>query len=319
MTEYDSPWKDAIDIFFEAFIKMFFEDLHALIDWSYSPRMLDKEFQQIAAQSDTGERTVDKLVEVRMRSGETKWLLVHLEIQNQWVDDFAKRMFVYYYRIRDKYDKQVVSLAILGDMNPRWRPNTFIDEVAGCRVEFRYPLVKLVDYENQVEQMRNRANPVAMLVSAHLIAMRTQGKSIARCDSKIALALALSREGFDLKELHELFRLVDWMLDLPEELELQFRAELQKLKDENIMPYVTSIERLAIKEGREQGIEEGIEKGIEKGIEQGIEKGVIAGKIQLLQQMLGEPETPTATLVSLSDDQLQSMMAGLKEAIEKRK
>ncbi len=49
MTEYDSPWKEAIDVFFESFISMFFEELHQAIDWSHPPKMLDKEFQQIPA------------------------------------------------------------------------------------------------------------------------------------------------------------------------------------------------------------------------------------------------------------------------------
>ena len=42
-----------------------------------------------------------------------------------------------------------------------------------------------------------------------------------------------------------------------------FREELERYEEENQMPYVTSIERLA----REEGIEEGIQQGIQQGIQ----------------------------------------------------
>jgi hypothetical protein len=50
-------------------------------------------------------------------------------------------------RIRDCYDAQIVSLAILGDDRSNWRPETFWDELWGCEATFRFPMVKLLDYE----------------------------------------------------------------------------------------------------------------------------------------------------------------------------
>lgn len=44
------------------------------------------------------------------------------------------------------------------------------------------------------------------------------------------------------------------------------------------MKYVTSVERIGIRKGREQGLEE--------GIEQGIEQGMLKGKIALLKDQL---------------------------------
>ena len=100
-----------------------FPDLHDAIDWSQPVVALDKELQQIAPVSDAGVRTVDKLVEVKLLDGASKWLLIHVEVQSQRVGKFAERMFVYYYRIRDKHDKPLVSLAVLGDNHPDWRPD----------------------------------------------------------------------------------------------------------------------------------------------------------------------------------------------------
>ena len=69
MTEYDSPWKEAIDILFEDFMLLCFPTIHGQIDWSDPPKMLDKELQQITPESEAGLRVVDKLVEVKLPSG----------------------------------------------------------------------------------------------------------------------------------------------------------------------------------------------------------------------------------------------------------
>ncbi len=126
MTEYDSPWKEFLDAFLKPFMEFGFLDLHDAIDWSQPVIALDKELQQIAPVSDAGVRTVDKLVEVKLLDGASKWLLIHVEVQSQRVEEFAELMFVYYYRIRDKYDKPLVSLAVLGDNHPDWRPDCFV-------------------------------------------------------------------------------------------------------------------------------------------------------------------------------------------------
>ena len=97
MTEYASPWKEILDKYFAEFMQLCFPELYQAIDWVTPTKMLDKEFQQIAQESETGQRTVDKLVEVRLLTGQLEWILVHLEIQSQSSDSFARRMFVYYY------------------------------------------------------------------------------------------------------------------------------------------------------------------------------------------------------------------------------
>lgn len=57
--------------------------------------------------------------------------------------------------------------------------------------------------------------------------------------------------------MRELFRLIDWMMHLREDLEQQFRVELVEFEEGIEMPYVTSVERLAKTEGRAEGRTEG--------------------------------------------------------------
>lgn len=46
-TDYDSPWKDFIELYFRDFLKFFFPEIEADIDWDRPFRFLDKELQKV--------------------------------------------------------------------------------------------------------------------------------------------------------------------------------------------------------------------------------------------------------------------------------
>jgi hypothetical protein len=50
-----------------------------------------------------------------------------------------------------------------------------------------------------------------------------------------------------------LFRVIDWLLQLPAELEIEFERALMALEEEEKMPYITSIERMGMERGLQQG------------------------------------------------------------------
>ncbi|HZZ79277.1 MAG TPA: hypothetical protein VFE62_12215 [Gemmataceae bacterium] len=102
MSEFDSPWKEVLDQYFEAFVAFFFPQIHRAIDWPRGFETLDKELQQIMPDAEIGRRYVDKLVKVWRRDGIEEWVLIHIEVQHASADDFARRMFVYYYRLLDR-------------------------------------------------------------------------------------------------------------------------------------------------------------------------------------------------------------------------
>jgi hypothetical protein len=64
----------------------------------------------------------------------------------------------------------------------------------------------------------------------------------------------LFERGYDREYILGLFRFIDWVMVLPEELANNFKTELRSYEEVNRMQYVTSIERLAKAEGIEQGI-----------------------------------------------------------------
>lgn len=69
VSDYDSPWKEALDSFFQAFLAFFFPAIHAEIDWSRGHEMLDEELQQVVREAELGRRHVDQLVKVWRQNG----------------------------------------------------------------------------------------------------------------------------------------------------------------------------------------------------------------------------------------------------------
>ena len=83
MTDFDSPWKEALDRYFPAFLEFFFPQAHADIAWEAGYEFLDKELQKVVRDAQLGRRLADKLVKVRRRDGEEVWVLIHIEIQGE--------------------------------------------------------------------------------------------------------------------------------------------------------------------------------------------------------------------------------------------
>ncbi len=257
-TEYDSPWKQILQLYFEDFMLFFFPQAHREIDWTRQPEFLDKELEQVVRDAELGKRLADKLVKIYRIGGEESWILIHLEIQSQSESDFSERMFIYNYRIYDRYKRSVASLAILGDEQVNWRPNRFGYELFGTKVEFQFPIVKLLDYQQRQSELEASRNPLATVVMAHLAAVQTKSDRLERKQQKLSLVRRLYQQGFEREDVLNLLAFVDWVLTLPSDLEREFLFEVEQLEAEQRMQYVTSFERSGIRLGLLEGIELGL-------------------------------------------------------------
>jgi hypothetical protein len=254
--DYDSPWKEAIELYFWEFMAFFFPAIAPHLAQHRDPEFLDTELQQIVRDADVGRRWADKLVKVWLVDGTETWLLIHIEVQSQYQAEFAQRMYVYNYRLRDRYDRPVVSLGVLADDRPRWRPSTYETSVLGCEVRFNFPVVKLLDYAEDWSALEANRNPFATVVMAHLKARETSGDALRRKDWKLRLTRRLYEQGYGREDILELYRFIDWLIDLPEPLEMVFQAELAAYEGDGTMRYVSTIERQGIQKGREEGRQE---------------------------------------------------------------
>ena len=253
--DYDSPWKEALDAYFEAFLALLFPEVHAQIDWSRGYESLDKEFQQVVREAEVGRRYVDKLVKVWTKDGLECWVLIHVEVQTTRDAEFPSRMYIYNYRVFDRYNTPVASLAVLADDDPTWRPSEFRNNLFGCEAGIRFPFVKLLDFAAHEVELEASANPFAKVVLAHLKARETHDNPADRHAWKLRLVRGLYERGFSAKDVRELFRVIDWMMELPPPLEDVFWQDMAKIQKERHMPFITTPERVGHRRGLRTGIE----------------------------------------------------------------
>ncbi|MGH9767033.1 MAG: hypothetical protein ACREAB_06305, partial [Blastocatellia bacterium] len=204
--DYDSPWKDLLDRFFEAFMEFFFQSAHAQIDWASGFEFLDKELQKITADAALGRRAVDKLVKIRLKTGTELVALIHSEVQGERETDFEERIYIYHYRISDRFNQRVATFVILTDGRRNWRPSRFRYELLGTKVSLQFSSVKLLDYRDKWNELEQSQNPFAVVVMAHLRTLETKRDARQRLEWKLTLTKMLYERGYDERTVIDLFR-----------------------------------------------------------------------------------------------------------------
>jgi hypothetical protein len=175
-------------------------------------------------------------------------------------------------------------------------PHQFQQSVFGCEIQFKFPSVKLLDYLDRVDELEKSENPFATVILAHLMTRQTANDPADRCRWKLQLLKPLYQRGMSREIVRDLFKMIDWMMDLPTDIALQFENELLLFEQEKQMPYVTSIER--------------------HGIKKGLEQGELIGQIRLYQKLLSQPEQSSEQLQSQTLEALQSQLIQLQQIFQ---
>jgi hypothetical protein len=264
---FDSPWKRALRLWFRPFAELLLPDFARKVEWGRDVTFLDKELEQLAAGSEEGDRICDLLAKVSLVGDGEVWVLVHVEVQASRDADFPLRMLIYHYRIFDRHRRPIVSVAILADGDPVWRPDRCVIDTPGCQWMLRFCMVKLLDWDPRREELEQSRNPFAMVVLTHLDALATKGDEAARLERKWDLVRRLTAIGYTRNLVVDLFRFLDQVLSLPPPQDLVFIRRIHAHRSAKAMRYLSSIERHALEEGLEKGLEKGREEGREEGRE----------------------------------------------------
>jgi hypothetical protein len=86
-------------------------------------------------------------------------------------------------------------------------------------------------------------------------------------DPFLNLVKGLHDRGLSARDVRQLFRFIDWVMDFPEDLENGVWQEIQNYEQEKNMPFIDIAERTGHKRGLQEGLSEGIRKGFLSGIE----------------------------------------------------
>jgi hypothetical protein len=190
--EYDSPWKELLECFFDLVVELFFPKLHGEIDWSQGYESQETELRKILPEAAVGKRTADALIRdfshpSREAGGGHDPRYVHVEVQCQPQEDFPNRIDDYNSLFKLKLGHPVVSILILGDNDPKWKPDRYLFRCGEFEKRVSFPTVKLLKYRRRQCELEEHANPVALLVLAHLLALDTQVEDQARAEGTLRL------------------------------------------------------------------------------------------------------------------------------------
>ena len=165
-------------------------------------------------------------------------------------------MFVYNYRLYDRYRRPIASMAVLADEHANWRPDYFSYGVLGSETSIRFPIAKLTDYHDKVNELLAADNSFAIVTATHILTQRTRKNDQERYQAKRLLVRLLYQRKWDKQRVIDLFSVIDWMMRLPEELEQQLWQEIEILEENETMQYVTSVQRFEIAKVRQEGRQE---------------------------------------------------------------
>src|ERR1043165_1361336 len=177
-----------------------------------------------------------------------------MEIQTTRDAHLPERIYVYNYRVFDRYNRPVASFVVLADDDPNWRPSEFRQSVLGCETGIRFKPVKLMDFVAHEAMLEASTNPFAKVVLAHLKTQQTRDNPADRHTRKIRLVRSLYDQGFGAKDVRELFRIIDWMMELPPPLKSIFWQEVQTIQMEKHMPFISTPQYVGKLEGLCEGI-----------------------------------------------------------------
>ncbi|MFM7818009.1 MAG: hypothetical protein ACKPGI_13695 [Verrucomicrobiota bacterium] len=267
ISDFDGAWKEATEVFLPQIFQLLRPEIHRGIDWSRPPVYLDTELRKVSPDAEHGRQHPDRLISVTRVDANAEDALLHLEAQSQQTPEMALRMFRYHTRLFELRGRPAVSLAILADDDPNWRPTFYEHGLWGCRTRFEFLSCKLLDFSD--EELFESPNPIAKLILAQRIAHRTSRNSPKRFRLKLRWLDRLLEQGFSEGDTPRLFRMLERMVPLSRDLDIEFHRQLNHYRTQKTMTFITTFEQFAMEKGLSQGLSQGLSKGREEGLQSG--------------------------------------------------
>ena len=214
--DYDNNWKEIIEKYtFEA-IAFFLPTLSSQIDTSKKPIFLEQEMRNIKRKTLKGrKRIIDKLIKVWLKTGEERWILIHIEIESSDSEGFNKRMYIYFSRAFDKYDVAIVGLALFVGENTPPNYDKFVEENFGTILSYAYNTYVVATQDEAA--LLASDNIFALFILANLYTIKTKDDMKRRLELKKKMhELAIERQ-IPFEVMEDLLTFVFEIMALPME------------------------------------------------------------------------------------------------------
>ncbi len=251
-TSRDALWKVIIEKFFPAFLEFFFPEYIQMLDLDKGFDFLDKELVEIRPKSKGNQRYMDKLAKVYTHEGNEEWVSIHLEVQGYYDLTFEERMFIYYYRGFDKFQKRITALAILTN-DESDHPTQYHTSFMGTELTYKFNTYKLA--EKTPEDFADTDNPFAIIMEVAWYALKKNKPNDDELYSfKIRLVRRLKELNYDTEHIRVLFGFIKKYVNFEKpEINLKFEEETNIILGNEL---TMDIAEVIIQDAKRQGIEE---------------------------------------------------------------
>ncbi|MFT8311040.1 MAG: DUF4351 domain-containing protein [Sporolactobacillus sp.] len=272
-TDHDRRFKVLLHEFFDEFLEAFFPKINHMLDLSGKTFLSEELFPDLI---EGDKKRADIIAETKLKSKKAVILIVHLEAQNYYQDDFSERMYLYYIMIYLKFRKPVLPIAIFSYDGVRDEPDKFVVEIPHFMMISEFHFLKLELAQMNWRTFIHSNNPAAAALMSRMNYSKKERVQVrlAFIRQMIGMHLGEAREsiinGFFETYLQLNKKEVDQLMDQANKLPEEIREEVLKWPNSTY----------------DRGVEDGMERGIKRGIKKGIEKGELNAKKQVALKLL---------------------------------
>jgi hypothetical protein len=176
-------------------------------------------------------------------------------VQSYKDQDFAKRMFQYYYRILDQYDKPITTFAIFADTTKSFHPKHYEREFLGTKVYYAYNTYKIIDQDDAGLEASN--NPFAMaMLSAKLMLSRQALEDQQLFDRAYDLAKRLLSKQMPKDKIRKVMNFLRYYIHFENpEMIAKFEQKISILTEGST---TMGIEEFLLDQAKKEGVEKGM-------------------------------------------------------------
>jgi hypothetical protein len=270
----DKLFRTAAEMFLGNLVELVRPELAATLDFDQAKIAPPKAYTDFRKQ---GLREPDVVAEVPTLTGKQQLLVVHVDIEDKFGKIMDQRMLEYGLHLILKTKKPVISIAIFlkgGKTSIELREVVWEDEEQRW-VTLRFYYVAFCLKPSLAEDYVNRPQPLASALAALM-----RSNIWDRVEQKLECLRGISRaEALDMSQRYVLGKIVDNYLDLSDDEEGRFAAELKRGANKEVSEMVVTWEE-ALEEREATGEARGEATGEARGEVTGEARGLAAGAVR---------------------------------------
>jgi SOS response regulatory protein OraA/RecX len=215
-------------------------DLHAAINWAIPIEYCEQElinFLRGRLRQRDKRKVVDKLLKVKLLTGEDHFIFIHNEFQNALLDELGFRWFKSRMLISLRYNTEDITTIVIFTGKAPLKKHFIYDITRfGTRTLFKINAFVLINQDEK--RLMEMPNPVGLAFLAAKYAAQSKGDDKKRFKLKKKVLDLVEKKGFPADEMSRILNFVfDYML-LPDKMEEELKFNIpffQSLKSEKNM------------------------------------------------------------------------------------